>query len=145
MNLFNYLEVLVSRDVLYNHHLVELYKNPKTINKMMPWMRGIIMRDGDLYVLEIDEETREDAVLHTDIIKHMNKVVPDFQSHYEEYANPMDYLNYFITVDRNDNTNTFSLAESYSPDEVEEEMEVFEEYKIIFETKNPQFTLELEI
>ena len=101
------------------------------------------MRNGDLYVLEIDEETREDTVLHSDIIQYMNKVIPDFQAHYAENDNPLDYLNEFITVDRKNDTNTFFLAESYDPDEVEEEIEVFEEYKTTFENKNSQFILTL--
>lgn len=65
---------LINEDHLFDKHITrqdekgymtaEYYRNPRSIVKMMPYMRGIIDASGDLYVVDYEYKHPGDEIIH---------------------------------------------------------------------------------
>jgi len=119
-----YLESVLNEEHLeiweFDGIMIDLYKNPKTISKMMTWMRGVIDNNGNLYVADLSENndsvTFDNSVIHCDIVERLRKLGELKGPSYEEGEDPGNYVTYWITVDRQASSNNFILAESYDED-----------------------------
>jgi hypothetical protein len=132
-------EEFVDSDIMGSTY-ANVYKNPKTLQDMQEWMRGVVLKSGDLYVFDAEEVERHNVLIHADAIKWMNKKL-GLNSGYGEGDNPLDYINQFITVDRSEDSDIFVLAESYDLDEVAELADEFRPYLKNFKIKNPNLDL----
>jgi len=89
----------------------EMFINPKSIDRMKPYIRGIADSNGNLYLIDSHN------YIHTTISRLFN------QRGYQlpiEFDYPKDHKR-FIGLQRNGDTNDFYLSESYTSDEYVEE------------------------
>ena len=87
------------------------YKNPKTLDGFDPNCRGVLLEDGDLYVVD------NKNLPHTAIIRFLAKrnIIPSGYDYNYSRALPEE----FICVHRWGNTNNFALSTAYEENEVE--------------------------
>lgn len=118
-----------------------VYKNPKDLKNMVPGARGVIMPNGDLYVVN-------DAfdVIHVDLLDALAKkgVVLYGTKGWDDPAT-LDKFK-FATVQRLWNKPAFCVGESYilpkrhkDPEGYEKAMKVFRPYLDAAKEKNPQY------
>lgn len=126
-----------------------MYKNPQTIDSMMWFLRGIITRNGDLYVCDY-KYSDKGTVIHVNMSEWLKKNEPGYNCNYSGQDGPARYLNEILTVQRVQKTNDFELSESYvkedfvrqsDPNFTEERKKLLDEYKTNFENKNPRYKL----
>lgn len=89
-----------------------IFKNPPNLNYFEPFVRGVILKNGDLYLADISKN-----VIHIDIIKFLiNKNIikgPTDIDDLETFViSENDYPRQFICVHRVQNKNVFGLGES---------------------------------
>jgi len=118
-----------------------VYKNPKDLKNMVPGARGVIMPNGDLYVVN-------DAfdVIHTDLLNALAKkgIVKHGTTGWDDPAT-LDKFQ-FATVQRLWNKSAFCVGESYivpkkfkDPEGFEKVMKLFRPYLDAAKEKNPQY------
>ncbi len=113
---------------MYEDVMADIYKNPKSIRKMMPWMRGVVDKKGDLYVVDYDTDKYDPhSIIHIEFIDWL-KVNTNVNVGNVSRGNPLDLINWIITVVRYYDTNNFILAESYHRGDYEKFPEMFESY-----------------
>jgi len=117
-----------------------LVKNPSDINSFPPGARGVITKEGDLYLATDVEDT-----IHIDILKVL-KEKGIIKSKVTGWEDPNDLGDYgFATVQRIWNKPVFAVGESYiipKPKYAEERESVLSLFKPYFEAvqkKNPNF------
>jgi hypothetical protein len=110
-------------------------KNPKNLNNIGSWVRGIVIDNGDLYI------EQEPITIHDRILKILNDL------NIVKYTNYMDWVQNknidkenFISVQRDSNTNTIKLGESHHSKKIKAEP-FLEKTRI----KNPQINFINEI
>lgn len=114
----------------YKRKPIEVYSNPKSIKKMNSYIRGIIDREGNFYVADI--ETRGSGqggiTTHSEIAKFLSSkgLLPN-----EEITSD-GVLNY-LKVHRYDDTNDFYFGETSTYDPLFAEENFFKKAK----QKNP--------
>lgn len=116
----------------------DVYKNPLSISKMEPNLRGIVDDSGNLYV--VDDSMN---VIHIELIEYLNKLglIPPYRKGVS------------ISVQRYQYTNEFFLSESYTPEsfedmiydevgpyDIEEGTKKINEIFKLASTINPQYT-----
>lgn len=143
-----YLEILVKRDIYTANGdsiEIEVYKNPQTLKNFGSWVRGIILRSGDIYVVDVMNVgvNIDNVFIHCDLTDWMNENIKGFKTDYSEGDDPMNYIGEFITVDRFEKTNTFVMAESYDSSDFREYEDDLMQYVAAFKRKNGQFELRI--
>jgi len=121
-----YGEAFIERKMIKHEYMMNLYKNPQTFKNMEKWARGIILPNGDLYMMSMDRELSKGEpmfhnVIHPDLVKWLaNKGIlsTNAKSFNYEKDNPSDWTNEFILVERIKNTETIGLSESYDMDDI---------------------------
>lgn len=125
--------------------IFELYKNPQTLKKFMPFARGILTPGGDLYIVDYNFDTQKnhDVYIHSDIVEWLNEKHILDNCTYEEGDDPVDYIDEFLAVERLSDTNEFLLAESYPEDVIGEFSNEIRQWERIWNQKQKVFTLHL--
>ena len=121
----------------FNGHFV-IIKNPKSLKNIDRWTRGIIDKNGNLYVQQFLLYT------HSVMIKTLSQLnILDFTDNWHK-----EIPKTFVTIQRYDNTNTFGIGESnmgyynyYNNSElnIKKYKETFQEYLNKAKNKNPQY------
>jgi len=93
---------IVVYDDKYEHSKLVIIKNPKTLKNISYKTRGIIDKDGNLYVQQFSTCTH---MVMVNVLSKLNLIKYDYNWHKEM---PKD----FITVQRYNNTNIFYVGES---------------------------------
>lgn len=113
--------------------MIETYKNPKSIKRFDDNVRGILDEDGNLYVIDKDEE-----IIHSEIAE---KISSNFGvgliGGFNTYDPKIKYKQILVT--RYKNTNKFYLSDSYNTDEVEKNIKKIEKGFEKAKKKNPKF------
>ena len=111
---------------------INIYKNPKSINKFDIDIRGIIDRYGNLYVEE------EAALIHSDIFEWLRS--HGFFGMSSIFADSVDKVN-IVCVQRCGPTDTFYLGETYLREELEEKDFILKIKKILAKATriNPKY------
>ncbi|OQB40856.1 MAG: hypothetical protein BWY04_01175 [candidate division CPR1 bacterium ADurb.Bin160] len=121
-------------------HRYTLYKNPQTCKKMMSYIRGIMLPNGDLYV--VDYNLEHGYVIHRHIANILNQRV-GLSLWKNKNQLVKQYKDFFAVVGNKDNSE-FELSESYHCTNMKKsEYKVFKavinRYVEIFREKHPQF------
>ena len=104
----------------------EVFRNPKSIKRLMSEIRGIVVENGDLYVIDDNDE-----VIHNELSNWL---------HYQGYPVPENVyrnLNKAVPVQRYENTNKFYLGESIPTGSIPSHRENFENIFKKAKEKNP--------
>lgn len=121
-----YLESLLGR-YEKDHFIAEIYKNPQTLKNFSQDIRGVLLKNGDLYIMENlfddGEIAQYGSLIHTDLIQLLSRakiLSTSFRNfEWENAGSLLDYLDVFVLVTRSGKTDMFTLSESYGP-EIEE-------------------------
>ena len=90
-----------------------VYKNPPSITRMAPMIRGLHDQDGNFYVADFEGEGFAD-IIHLELIDFVNEQDPNVKTSWENVDEDVFVFLDGIAWVREENTNTFKLAESYS-------------------------------
>jgi len=117
-----------------------LVKNPKNLSSFPPGSRGVITKDGNLYLVADVEN-----VIHVDILNTLKKL-GIINTKTRGWENPEDLDKFeYVTVQRVFNKPAFAIGESYAlpkPKREEERKKALLFFKPYFEAakkKNPKF------
>lgn len=115
---------------------IQIYKNPKNLDNLSEWAKGIITADGDLWMMEFDYKKGD--VFHIDLIKWLYRN-GNIDCKNGLVVNRNDNLFNHISIIRMGFTNEFCLSDSYSShvrNKLQEDMkEIFGKVKI----QNPKY------
>lgn len=124
---------------------VPIYKNPKSLDGFDKGVRGVVDKDGNLYLALIQEGIIHDNIL--DGLKSSNII----SSGTRGWDDPEKFDQYdFVTVQRIWGKNKFAIGESYAlpKPKFEEErvkaLKIFEPFMVKAKKTNPQFEWVLE-
>jgi len=125
---------IITHDYIGNKlkKVTKIYCNPASLDDFVPFVRGIILKNGDLYVANSNE------VIHIDIVNFLikNNIIdgPSTINDLEEFmSNEYEYPKVFIGIQRLARKNIFAISESNNA--ALNNMTFFKDAKI----KNPTF------
>lgn len=99
-----------SNNIIHKEGDWKIYKNPECIFNFGPDVRGVILRNGNLYLESLSEGTMHSRILRVlyglDILKG---------SYREGWSRRMPDLTGFLTVQRIDNSWVMAIGESNQP------------------------------
>jgi len=126
---------IVDEEYLGNiHQNVEVFKNPKSIKRLEPNIRGIVTENGDLYVVNCGNYD----IIHNDFSKWLNIMG------YPIPSNIYDYLENNIPLQRYEKTNKFYLGESMTTQRINNHIDSFRKIIKRAGNKNPTINFILE-
>lgn len=119
-------EELVTTLKLFNYN-IEVYKNPQTLTRIKPNIRGISTPDGDFYIVDSTE------IIHTVFSSQMRENGFNFPRNIYNDNN-------YIAWTRYGKSDDFYLGESYEVNDEKNEIEELNKQSIEnVKKKNPQF------
>lgn len=141
-----YYKTQINKDkIIFSFEGVNIVKNPSSLKGFDPSVRGIILKNGDVYM------TTSNTLIHNDLLKilHKKNIVKDSDYHLFHIKFP----NEFITIQRYLSTNIIAVGESnvsladseqiwYRPIagyKTEEVLKEFKKFLVAAKRKNPQF------
>ena len=96
----------IYRDDNYKDGSLVIIKNPLTLSNIGPWARGIIDKNGDLYI-EQESITIHDRILKILINLDIIHTYTDWMTWVKNHCSDE-----FLTVQRSSNTNTIKIGET---------------------------------
>lgn len=116
-------------DFIFNDDLViDVYKNPKSMKRMKDSIRGILDKEGNLYVINDNYN-----VIHNIFAEWLNL------NGYPVAKNTYENLHSTVPLQRFGNSDNFYLSESVKADEIEENLENIVIILRKAKQKNPQY------
>jgi hypothetical protein len=83
----------------------DVYKNPKTLEKLSPYCRGFLDKNGNLYLVD-----NTDDITHYDLAKFLNRLGYPIPTSKKIYL----FFDVVVPIIRNDNTNDFYMGEGFT-------------------------------
>lgn len=83
----------------------EVYKNPKTLERLSPYCRGFLDKNGNLYLVN-----NNDDITHYDLAKFLNRLGYPIPTSKKIYL----FFDEVVPIIRNDNTNDFYMGEGFT-------------------------------
>jgi len=114
---------------------MEVFKNPNSIKRLRPDIRGIVTENGDLYIIDNSGD-----VIHNQLSQWLN---------FKGYPLPNDVYSGFmhgaiVTVQRYENTDKFYLGETISPPTLERNYDKYVSMLKLAKEKNPTIVFVME-
>jgi hypothetical protein len=133
---YRYHQLIKNKEELIDGGDNILVKNPKDINAIDEWVRGVIDKDGNLFI------EKEYNTTHTFILNILIKkgYIDDNFNRWWDDDEPTE----FVCVMREKHTNKLLLSESYSKDFIEDYKYNFIEFTNKCKSKNPEWRFILE-
>jgi hypothetical protein len=133
---YRYHQLINNKEELIDDGDNILVKNPKDINAIDEWVRGVIDKDGNLFI------EKEYNTTHTFILNILIKkgYIDDNFNRWWTDEEPSE----FVCVMREEHTKKLLLSESYSTYFIEENKNIFKEFTNKCKSKNPKWRFILE-
>jgi len=104
-------------------------------------VRGIVLKNGDFYIVKNSQ-----GLIHDNILEILFKAGNIITSKWvEDWYLKLDSLDEFLCITQIEKSLEFAIAESYGFTGLDLDDEILNQYKKMFEKKNPQYSLSLEL
>lgn len=134
-----------NENIIYKRGNFIIIKNPKTLNNIWPNARGVIDKEGNIYIQNTT------VIVHDTILQILNKL--SLIKYIEHWA--VTLPTEFVTIQRKENTNTFVLGDSnylmtnheynkYMPS-IDEATPIYQQFLYRAKLKNPKYSFVNEV